>query len=594
MTDNAGIERGKLSSKLRSMEEIEAKLASELVARGHLSRDRMEEIQHRTKWLDEPLDRALIHEKLVSEDLVLELLSEISGIPVMPVSQLKIEEEAVKLVPPKVVAHYRIMPIRVYGGSITAATDRVGELDREDQLRIVLGCSVRWVLCKSHEISECIKHYYGVGIGAFAGLTVGDERAQAAAKNQLHLAADGTDITAFVLEIIRDGVESNATDIHFEPTSETLRLRYRIDGVLSAIPLPHGVDKHLKPIISSIKVMAQLNIAEKRLPQDGRFGFSFNGQDMDVRVSVLPTQYGEAVNLRILNRKEIFLKMEDLGLRDFQMALLSEFVELPHGIILFTGATGSGKTTSLYASLSRINTDELKIITIEDPVEYQLAGVTQMQVHPEIDFTFANGLRSILRHDPDVVLIGEIRDQETARIATSAALTGHLVFSTLHTNDSASAMTRLIDMGIEPYLVTSSLEGVVAQQLVRRVCNTCREPIAVDGHVVEEIRDAVPEAVAGLQFFHGRGCPDCRYTGFSGRKGVYEVLPMDDEIRSLTIERASSAVIMQRAIENGLITLRQSGWMCAVDGTTSVDEVLRVTPKIGRRRRGKAPHEHVA
>jgi type II secretory ATPase GspE/PulE/Tfp pilus assembly ATPase PilB-like protein len=354
---------------------------------------------------------------------------------------------------------------------------------------------------------------------------------------------------------------------------------------LARIPMPQGVERLQKAIISSIKVTAQLNIAEKRLPQDGRFGMSVNGQDLDIRVSVLPSQHGEAANMRILNRREIFLKMGDLGLRDFQLAMLEEFVALPHGIILFTGATGSGKTTSLYASLSRINNEDLKIITVEDPVEYQLAGVTQMQVHPEIDFTFANGLRSILRHDPDVVLIGEIRDSETARIATSAALTGHLVFSTLHTNDAPSAITRLVDMGIEPYLVSSSLEGVIGQQLLRRVCPTCRKPVDVDPRVADEIRQGLPGAPADLHFYQGTGCPDCRFTGFSGRKGVFEVLAMDDDIRALTVERTSSATIMHRAVENGLVTLRQSAWMLVVDGMTSVDEVLRVTPKPAGRHR---------
>jgi len=420
-----------------------SELARLLVERGHLTRDRLEEIEHRVKWLDETLDRVILGEGLIPEEVLLGAISEITGIPSVRIGHERIDDAAVELVPGRVAAHYQIMPLRLEGALLTIATNRTYEVAEEDQLRVVLNSPIKWVLCKSHEISESIKHYYGVGLGTFLGI---EERSAGLEAGRKGAGEDNKDISDFVVQIVRDAIQSNATDIHFEPYEDRLKLRYRVDGVLTPIPLPRGAGKYQKAIVSSIKVMAQLKISDRRLPQDGRFAVSVDAEQFDVRVSVLPTRHGEGVNLRLLNARSTFLNMQQLGLREEQMAEFESLISLSYGVVLFTGATGSGKTTSLYATLSRLNDDDRKIITIEDPVEYQIEGIMQMQVHPEIGFTFASGLRHTLRHDPDVILIGEIRDDETAKIATSAALTGHLVLSTLHTNDSGSAVARLIDM----------------------------------------------------------------------------------------------------------------------------------------------------
>ncbi len=561
---------------------IARRIGEKLVERELLDAEKVEQAQHRARWLKEPFDRLLIRDSLAEESVVQELLSEVTGIPVVSMARVELEEQAVHVVSVRVIASYRVVPVRLYGGAITLATDSVAELAREEELRVVLGHSIRWVLCRSHEITECIKHYYGVGIHALAGFDVGGQQGTGRGGAE----HESRDITAFVNAIIGDAVASEATDIHFEPGENGLRLRYRIDGVMAYVPLPQGAEGFSRAIVSSIKVMAQLNIAEKRLPQDGRFAFDVNGHALDIRVSVLPAEHGEAANMRILNRESSFINLEHLGYSPKQLETIEDLITTPHGIILFTGATGSGKTTSLYASLSRINTDERKIITIEDPVEYRMPGVTQLQVNRDIDFTFASGLRSVLRHDPDVVLIGEIRDEETARIATSAAMTGHLVFSTLHTNDSASAATRLIEMGVPPYLVASSVEGIIAQQLVRRVCPSCRETVSVERPLIEQMVRSIGEKVREAAIYRGTGCPDCRFTGYHGRIGLFEMIVMNDKLRGLIVERAPSGRLMECVVESGLLTLRQCGWLRVLAGETSIDEVLRVTAGPGRHWRG--------
>jgi len=556
---------------------ITRQMGEHLVARELLTAEQVEQAQHRARWLKEPFDRLLIRDGLAEESLVLELLSEIAGIPVVSMARVEINTTTTEIASVRVISSYRVVPVRLYGGAVTLATDSLAELEREEELRLVLGHSIRWVLCRSQEISECIKHYYGVGIQALAGPEVSGSRSvRGGTEREPH------DISAFVDAIIRDAVASEATDVHFEPSETDMRLRYRIDGVMTSVPLPQGVGTYSRAIVSSIKVMAQLNIAEKRLPQDGRFGIEVDGRSLDIRVSILPAQHGEAANLRILNRESLLLQLDQLGYSPEQLETIQGLIRYPHGLVLYTGATGSGKTTSLYASLAKINTDERKIITIEDPVEYRMAGVTQLQVNQDIDFTFASGLRSVLRHDPDVVLIGEIRDDETARIAISAAMTGHLVFSTLHTNDSASAATRLIEMGVPPYLVASSVEGVIAQQLVRRVCPSCRQPVEVESALIDQIAGAVGEGARTTAMYRGVGCPDCRFTGYHGRLGLFEVITLDDALRAMIVAHAPSGELMKQAIQSGLLTLRQCGWLRVMDGSTSIDEVLRVTSGPGR------------
>lgn len=563
----------------RSRSDVIERLQHLLIERGILRQDQMEALNQRASWLEEPFERLLVRDGLVEESVVLNLLADITGLAVVNLSQVELDTVGVERVPARMVVRYHIMPLNVHGDEILIACDRVHDIGEEDRIRMLLGSAIRWVYCTEHEISETINQFYGVGIRAFLNVHPPEEKSRNGHRTLAEATAVNPDISAFVREVIQDAIRIGATDIHFEPFEDRLRLRYRIDGVLHDIPMPSGIESFRRAVTSSTKVMAQLNIAEHRLPQDGRFTMNLDDDAFDLRVSVLPSQHGETVNLRILNRTATFLDLDQIALRNDQRSLVEELIGLPHGILLFTGPTGSGKTTSLYAALARLNDTERKIITIEDPIEYQIDGITQMQVHTDIGFTFATGLRSVLRHDPDVVLIGEIRDHETADIAINASLTGHLVLSTLHTNDSASAVTRLLDIGIEPYLVASSVQGMVAQRLVRQVCASCREPISVDGPLREEMLQADPERAATAALYRGRGCPDCRFTGYAGRRAIFEILVMTDAIRALVVARAASSEMLRVGAEQGLVTLRESGWSCVLDGETTVEDVLRVTPR---------------
>jgi type II secretory ATPase GspE/PulE/Tfp pilus assembly ATPase PilB-like protein len=381
----------------------------------------------------------------------------------------------------------------------------------------------------------------------------------------------------FVNQIISEAIRRNATDIHLEPFESHLRLRYRIDGIMQEIPLPKGIQKFRKAVASCVKIMAELDIAERRKPHDGRIKVRSGNEEFDLRVSILPTRYGETVNMRILNRSAMFIDLQHLGLGEDQRPVIEALSSLPHGVILITGPTGSGKTTTLYATLSRLNTQAVKIITVEDPIEYQMEGINQIQVHPKIDLTFATILRSILRHDPDIILIGEIRDSDTADIAVRASLTGHLVFSTLHTNDAPSAITRLSDMGIEPYLVSSCLEGVIAQRLVRRICPVCKERMEPDDSVLEELRQTLPGVVEGAAFYKGRGCPECSFTGYHGRLAIFEIMVINDALRAMIVKQRPSNEIRHQAEADGFVTLRKDAWKRALRGDTSIEEVMRVT-----------------
>ena len=375
--------------------------------------------------------------------------------------------------------------------------------------------------------------------------------------------------------LIRNAVRERASDIHIEPLERELRVRYRVDGVLHEVPAPA---KRLHPaIVSRIKIMANLDITERRKPQDGRIKVRILGREVDIRVSIIPTVFGESVVMRLLDRTAMNFTLKDLGMLTGDLEKFDRLIKIPYGIILATGPTGSGKTTTLHAALKRIYSPERKIVTIEDPVEYQLEGVTQIQVNPAVGLTFATGLRSILRHDPDVIMVGEIRDHETAEIAIHSALTGHLVFSTLHTNDAPGAITRLIEMGIEPFLVASSVEGVLAQRLVRKICPRCKEPYrpsqAVWDYLVQQGFVEAGEPILR----HGRGCNECRFTGYSGRTGIFELLVMDDELRDLVLRKASSHEIRAAAMEKGMRTLYQDGMLKVALGITTVEEVERVT-----------------
>lgn len=561
-------------------ETLMVELGQNLVAKGVINRRQLDDLNARRALTGETLDRLLVREGHVGEATVLGMLSELTRLPARSMAELTIQPEAVQRVPARVALRYRIMPIEIRQGVITLATAQVPSAASVDSLRLVLNLGIDWILCPESEIDKSIKHFYGLGVDAIdqLGTREVDEDTRV---DGMDLAADTTDegIIRFVNQVIAEAIRMGATDVHIEPFENRLRLRYRIDGVLQEIPLPKGVEVWRKAIASCVKIMANLNIAEKRKPHDGRIEVRYGEEEFDLRVSILPTPYGETVNLRILNRRSMFIDLEHLGLRESQMPTLEYLSSLSHGVVLLTGPTGSGKTTTLYALLSRINTLGVKIITVEDPIEYQIPGITQIQVHAQIGLTFANVLRSILRHNPDIILVGEIRDTETADIAVRSALTGHLVFSTLHTNDAPSAITRLADMGVEPYLISSCLEGVIAQRLVRRICIRCKEEISIPDAVLEEIRAAYPERSRGAKFYRGRGCPECNFTGYRGRMALFEIMVLDDTIRSLIVHERPSNEIKRAAMENGMITLRKEGWGRVLDGITTVEEVMRVARK---------------
>jgi type II secretory ATPase GspE/PulE/Tfp pilus assembly ATPase PilB-like protein len=436
---------------------------------------------------------------------------------------------------------------------------------------------VHFALAPKPEIEKALKKYYGVGAETLDEMGE-DEPMELEIAGDKEITGDDQEasVIKFVNQIIWEAFKDRATDIHFEPAEDELRIRNRIDGILHQIPLPPQLKRYQAALISRIKVMSGMNISEKRLPQDGRINVRIKGEEIDIRVSTVPTVYGESVSLRLLTRGKIFLSLEKLGFSKMEEDAIREIIIKPHGIFLVTGPTGSGKSTSLYAFLSSINSVTKRIITIEEPVEYELKGINQIAVRSDIGLTFAMGLRHILRQDPNVVMVGEIRDQETAEIAIRASLTGHLVFSTLHTNDAPSAFTRLIDMGIEPFLVASSVEAVMAQRLVRTICPHCKTEQKVDADYLRRI--GFPETdIATAKVWRGAGCENCRQQGYQGRKGIYELLLVSENIRPLIMNRSSSTAIAQRAMDAGMRTLRTDGWNKVKAGETTIEEVLRVT-----------------
>jgi type II secretory ATPase GspE/PulE/Tfp pilus assembly ATPase PilB-like protein len=562
-------------------EHLMTEMGHALVQQGLISREQLDDVNSRRALTGESLDRMLVREGVARETDVLKTLSALTNVPFLHVADISVSKEAVSSVPARVALRYNVMPLDVNGGVITLATNEVPRSATIDALRMVLNMALDWVLCTEVDINRSIKHFYGLGAETIDNMDA-HPRTEIELPGGADVSDESTDegIIRFVHQIIAEAIGMNATDIHIEPFETSLRLRYRIDGVLQNIPLPHGVANLQKAISSCVKIMAEMDIAERRKPHDGRIKVRSGAEEFDLRVSILPTRFGETVNMRILNRKTMFIDLEHLGLSAKQMPPIEYLSELPHGVILLTGPTGSGKTTTLYALLSRLSSIECKIITVEDPIEYQMSGITQLQTHSQIGLTFASILRSILRHDPDIILIGEIRDMETADIAVRASLTGHLVFSTLHTNDAPSAVTRLIDMGVEPYLVSSCLEGVIAQRLVRRVCRECREPAAPEDVIMQEIRGMFPPAEVDGAIIHvAKGCPNCNFTGYRGRIALFEIMVLNDRLRSMIVHQRPSNEIKRVAMEEGMNTLRHDGWSRVLSGMTTVEEVVRVARK---------------
>ncbi len=525
------------------------------------------------------LGRVLIHLGYVSEQQLLEGLAEHLQLPIVSLGQLAVEDQVLKKVPVRFAWYYRCMPLRLKGKKLTLAMSDPLQVRPLDDLKVHYGLEADVVLSTDTEIQEAIQRFYGVGadtVGEIieAAPANGRGASSQAAGDQptvdLERMAEDASVIRLVNQLLLEAYRSRASDIHIEPYRDELRIRYRVDGVLYDIPVPDEIRRFHQAIISRVKIMAELDIVEKRLPQDGRIKVTVGSDEVELRVSIMPSLYGENTVLRLLPVKMLF-DLNELGMWPEDLKTLEQLIAKPHGVIFVTGPTGSGKTTTLYTCLSRLNTPDRKIITIENPIEYELKGVTQIPVAPKLGFTFMEGLRSMLRHDPDVMMVGEVRDQESADITIRMALTGHLVFSTLHTNDAAGSITRLLDMGIEPYLLSSTVLAFIAQRLVRVICPDCKivdpEPVVFSGKKGE-----VPPTI-----YKGKGCDACRKSGYRGRMGIYEILVIDAAVRKLIMEKAPSELIKQRLVEAGWKTMRQDGWQKVAMGKTTPEEVLRVT-----------------
>jgi type II secretion system protein E len=561
-------------------ETISQNLHGVLAATGLLTESQISELLAAPRSVGESFVTTLVKSGAVEEVRLLEGLAKAMRLPFTRITESEIDATARAKVPTKVVFQYNIMPMRAENGTLIIAANDPFNLAMIESVRLVTKSRVQLALSPEADIAKALKRYYGVGAETLDELLQKNvldlDSPQEITKEDLESGDQEASVVKFVNQIIWEAFKERATDIHLEPMENDLRIRYRVDGMLHQTPVPAQLKRFQAAIISRIKVMASMDIAERRLPQDGRINVRSGGEEIDVRVSTIPTAYGESVSLRLLTRSSISLGLEHLGLSPEDEKTIRKLVELPHGIILVTGPTGSGKSTSLYAFLTTINSIDQRIITIEEPIEYELPGVNQMNVKPDIGLTFASGLRHILRQDPDVIMVGEIRDLETAEIAIRAALTGHLVFSTLHTNDSAGAVTRLLDMGIEPFLVSSSVEALIAQRLVRTICKKCREEYRPEIEFLREVGFPVEDEPAA-KFYRGRGCEECRFTGYKGRTGIYEILVMHENLRPLVIERTSSTTLKAAAVANGMRTLRDDGWAKVRVGLTTVEEVARVT-----------------
>ncbi|HYE19580.1 MAG TPA: GspE/PulE family protein [Tepidisphaeraceae bacterium] len=527
-----------------------------------------------------PLEAALLAADGLTEDRLLRALAEQFDLPYVELEKFSPPKDLLGSFPIRILVRHQLVPIEEQDGVVVVATSRISDQSGLDELRLASGRDITPALAPAEEIERCLTRALGVGADTIQTLSAekGTDFQVIDENNENDLdasqAAQDASIIKFVNQILSEAIDSRATDVHIEPFEHQLQLRYRIDGVLVEAPVPPSIRRFHAAIVSRLKILSHLDIAEKRLPQDGRIKLKVKGREIDIRVSIIPMIHGEAVVLRILDKGDKTLTTEDVGMAPRDRAYFDQVLDMPHGIVLVTGPTGSGKTTTLYAGLSKINDVERKIITIEDPVEYQMRGVNQIQVNTKSGLTFAAGLRAILRHDPDVVLVGEIRDKETAEIAIQASLTGHLVFSTLHTNDAPSAATRLIDMGVEPYLVSSSLEVVVAQRLVRVICKHCKAPVARDAYEIarQQFGDLVPPVL-----YKGAGCRECQNTGYRGRQGIFELMAVSRDVRTLIMDRAPAHKLREVAVKEGMRSLREDGWRIIRDGRTTVDEVMRNT-----------------
>ena len=561
---------------LRSLESI-------LLSRGHLVREDADRLAAEAAGAGRTMEQAILASGLVAEEDMIEALGETYGLDVLPApAEGMVDSDLVRRFSIGYLKKHGVVPLKGGDGALMLAMSAPSGLALLPDMAFALdGAQPVPVLMPAARVLEAVNHVFGEhqGEGEVSDVLemAGQGRLDALDDDSLEDLLDDTSDAPFIKlvnMVLAQSVRAGASDVHVEPYKDVLRVRFRLDGVL--------YDKHTIPkryhaaIVSRIKIMAKLNIAEKRLPQDGRIALVLGGRQVDLRVSTLPTSYGERVVMRLLEKSSRVLSLSELGLADDQLATIRGLSTISHGIILVTGPTGSGKTTTLYAALNHINSPDKNILTIEDPVEYQLEGVGQIQVNHKIGLTFSQGLRSIVRQDPDVILIGEIRDKETADIAIQSALTGHLVFSTLHTNDAPSAVTRLIDMGVEPFLLSSVLRAVVAQRLVRVLCPECRQPFTPDAETLGECGE-LADRMQGATLYQPEGCPHCMNTGYKGRKAIYEIMQVNDSLKRIMLRTADSNELRQEAVANGMRTLKGDGCLKAMDGVTSLTEVTRVT-----------------
>jgi len=532
---------------------------------------------------NKPVHVVLLEKGFMREEDLLPALADQFGMDLVDLTKVTITPEMLKAIPIKLVHRRSLVPLSRNNGTLVVATGDPFDFYALDELQATTGLDVQTVLASPREIGRLIKQHFGVGGETVTAMV--EERGEdvellegiEADDSEVAKMAQEASVVKLVNEILVEAANERASDIHVEPEEAGLRIRYRIDGLLQTQTLPEAINRFQAAIISRIKIMARLNIAEKRLPQDGRIKMRVQGREVDVRVSIIPMIHGEGIVMRLLDKSRMEFNLANVGMLPDHYKLFRQLIDRPHGIILVTGPTGSGKSTTLYSALNEIKDEATKIITVEDPVEYQQPNISQIQTHAKIGLTFAHCLRSILRHDPDVILIGEMRDLETAESAIQASLTGHMVFSTLHTNDAPSAFTRLVDMGVEPFLVSSTVEGVMAQRLVRTICPHCKAEIK------PHLEELPPDFVAVMEknnqktIFQGKGCRNCRQTGYSGRRGIFEMLVTGDYIKDLVQQRVNANKVRLEALKAGMITLRQDGWRKVLQGITTVDEVARVT-----------------
>ena len=557
-------------------------LSEMLVELGLLSPEQAREARKEEELTKQPFRKIIVQKGFISEEDLISFMASNMNLPQIELENYIIDPKIIELIPEGLARKHQIVPLFKIANTLTCAMFDPLNIFAIDELRNKTGFDIEAAVATEKEIKRALNEYYSAKGGleeivkAIDQERLGLKEGEELELKKLQQISGEPPIIRLVNLTIMQAFHDGSSDIHIEPEEEALKIRYRIDGILYDQP---ALPKYLESaVVSRVKLLAGLNIAERRAPQDGRFQMKVENRQIDIRVSVMATVYGENVVMRLLDRSSTVMGLPDLGLSKEAVKSYEKLIQSPHGIILVTGPTGSGKTTTLYASLNAINSSQKNIVTIEDPVEYHLNGIRQIQVEPRAGVNFATGLRSILRQDPDVIMVGEIRDKETAEIAIQAALTGHLVFSTLHTNDASGAITRLIDMGIEPFLITSSLRAVLAQRLVRVVCKDCKEEYIPSEEVLREIGLGSNQD-SPIKFYRGKGCLKCKNTGYKGRIGIYELMAMDEKLHNLIVAKASSEEIKRYCRSSGGLSLRQDGLEKAKAGITTIEEVLRLTPK---------------